>query len=67
MRQRSLGLGNSCCRDGQERHGRKDDQGELPAVIEGVDDGEDEDKNEENEHSNLLANALLKFVQISKI
>ncbi len=45
--------------DNEDWHGGHDDEGELPAVDEGVDDGRQEDRREEDEHPDLLANALL--------
>jgi hypothetical protein len=46
--------------DNEDGHGGHDDERELPAVDEGVDDGRQEDRREEDEHPDLLANALLK-------
>jgi len=46
------------------RHGGEDDEGELPAVDEGVDDACGEDGHEEEEHADFLADALLKLVQV---
>ena len=36
--------------DGEQRHGRKDDKGEFPAVNEGFDHGEDVEEHEEHNH-----------------
>ena len=49
------------------RHGREDDEGEFPAVDEGVDDAGGEDGHEEQEHADLLADALLQLVQVPEI
>ncbi len=46
------------------RHSREDNEGELPAVDEGVDDASQEDGHEEDEHADLLADAFLQLVQV---
>ena len=51
------------CND-EDGHGGEDDQGELPAVDEGVDQGRGEDRHEEHEHPNFLPNALLHLRQV---
>jgi hypothetical protein len=45
--------------DNEDGHGGHDDERELPAVDECVDDGRQEDRREEDEHPDLFANALL--------
>lgn len=51
------------CND-EDGHGGEDDQGELPAVDEGVDQGRGEDRHEEDEHPDLLPDALLHLSQV---
>ena len=46
------------------RHSGEDDEGELPAVDEGVDNAGQEDGHEEDEHADLLPDALLQLVQV---
>ena len=46
------------------RHSREDDEGELPAVDEGVDDAGQEDGHEEDEHADLLPDTFLQLVQV---
>lgn len=52
--------------DSQQRKYRHDDQRELPAVDERVDQASNERHEEEHEHSNLLSNAFLELVQVSE-